>query len=423
MADKHYDFLIIGGGLACANAAKELARLGHGGGIGILAEEKEAPYDRPPLSNEYMLGDFEREWLFLLNEDFRSEHGIELHLGNAAAAVDAAAHEVTAADGSRYAYGKLLIASGCHLRLLTIPGSDLPGLYYLRTLAESEAIREAALHANQAVVIGGGFIGLEAASVLSQIGLDVKVVHRGDRLFEKFASDEISTFFEELYASRGVHTVYEDEAVRLNGGSRVEMVETKASRTLPCDMAVAGIGVWPDTGYLEGSGLMLDNGVVVNEFLEAKLAGAGPGSGVGAAGAGSGADSGAADVYAAGDIANFMDVIYGKQRRIEHWDNAIRQGRCAAANMAGKREEFRNVSYFYSTVFGLTFDFLGDMSGFDEVVTLGSFEEKSVMVLYLREGALRAAFLLGRSPKEKSEVSEMIANRQPLKEVQSRLAS
>lgn len=416
MADRHYDFLIAGGGLACANAARELTRLGHGGGVGILAEEEEAPYDRPPLSKEYMLGEFERDWLFLLNEDFCREHGIELHLGNAAAAVDASAHEVTAADGSRYSYGKLLIASGCHLRLLTIPGSELPGLYYLRTLAESEAIREAALNVNQVIVIGGGFIGLEAASVLSQIGLDVKIVHRGDRLFEKFASDGISTFFEELYASKGVHTVYEDEVVRIKGGSRVEMVETKAGRTLPCDMAVAGIGVWPDTGYLEGSGLQLDNGVVVNEFLEANLAGA-------SAGSEAGADSSAADVYAAGDIANFMDVISGKQRRIEHWDNAIRQGRRAAANMAGKREEFRNVSYFYSTVFGLTFDFLGDMSGFDEVVTLGSFEDKSVTVLYLKEGALRAAFLLGRSPKEKSEVAEMIANRQPLKEVESRLAS
>lgn len=401
MPGKHYDFLIIGGGLACASAAKELVGLGHGGGIGVLAEEKEAPYDRPPLSKEYLLGEFERDWLFLLNGDFCREHGIDLQLGIAAAAVDTGAHQVTAADGSRFSYGKLLIASGCHLRLLTVPGSDLPGLYYLRTLAESEAIREAALHAGQAVVIGGGFIGLEAASVLSQIGLDVKVVHRGDRLFEKFASDEISAFFEELYASKGVHTIYEDEVVTLGGKSRLEMVATRAGRTLPCDIAVAGIGVWPDTGYLEGSGLRLDNGVVVNEFLEA----------------------GAPDVYAAGDIANFMDVVYGKQRRIEHWDNAIRQGRRAAANMAGGRGEFRNVSYFYSTVFGLTFDFLGDMNGFDDVVPLGSFENKSATVLYLREGVLRAAFLLGRSPQERSTVAEMIAAKQPLKEVESRLAS
>ncbi len=401
MPGKHYDFLIIGGGLACASAAKELVGLGHGGGIGVLAEEKEAPYDRPPLSKEYLLGEFERDWLFLLNGDFCREHGIDLQLGIAAAAVDTGAHQVTAADGSRFSYGKLLIASGCHLRLLTVPGSDLPGLYYLRTLAESEAIREAALHAGQAVVIGGGFIGLEAASVLSQIGLDVKVVHRGDRLFEKFASDEISAFFEELYASKGVHSIYEDEVVNLGGKSRLEMVATRAGRTLPCDIAVAGIGVWPDTGYLEGSGLRLDNGVVVNEFLEA----------------------GAPDVYAAGDIANFMDVVYGRQRRIEHWDNAIRQGRRAAANMAGGRGEFRNVSYFYSTVFGLTFDFLGDMNGFDDVVPLGSFENKSATVLYLREGVLRAAFLLGRSPQERSTVAEMIAAKQPLKEVEARLAS
>lgn len=402
MPDKQYDFLIIGGGLACANAAKELIRLGHEGEVGILAEEKEAPYDRPPLSKEYLLGESERDWLFLLKEDYCRQHGIDLHLGNPAVSVDTGAHSVATADGSRYAYGKLLIASGCHLRLLQIPGSDLPGLYYLRTLKESEAVREAALHAAQAVVIGGGFIGLEVASVLSQIGLCVNIVHRADRLFEKFASDEIISYFEELYAGKGVHTAYGDEAVELKGEGRVETVETKAARTLPCEIVVAGIGVWPDTGYLEGSGLELDNGVVVNEYLEA---------------------AGVADVYAAGDIANFLDVIYGKQRRIEHWDNAVRQGRRAAANMAGAREQYHNVSYFYSTVFGQTFEFLGDMTGFDEMVTLGSFEEKAVTVLYLREGLLQAAFMLGRPAKERAAIAGMIAGRQPLSVVEAQLAS
>lgn len=402
LAETHYDFLIIGGGLACANAAKELVRLGHGGAVGVLAEEREAPYDRPPLSKEYLLGESEREWLFLLKEDFCTEHGIGLHLGTPAVSVDTEAHSVAAVDGNEYSYGKLLLASGCHLRLLDVPGSELPGLYYLRTLAESEALRTAALHAEQAVVIGGGFIGLEAASVLSQIGLNIKIVHRADRLFEKFASEEITCFFEELYVEKGVHTVYEDEAIALKGGSRLETVETKAGRTLPCDIAVAGIGVWPDTRYLEGSGLPLENGVVVNEYLEA---------------------AGAPDVYAAGDIANFTDVIFGRQRRVEHWDNAIWQGKLAAANMAGDRKQFRHVSYFYSTVFGLTYEFLGDMTGFDEAVPLGSFEEKSAKVLYLREGLLQAAFLMGTSPKERPLVSQLIAEHRPLADLEDRLAS
>jgi NADPH-dependent 2,4-dienoyl-CoA reductase/sulfur reductase-like enzyme len=398
---RHYDFLIIGGGLAAATAVKELLRLEPKGKIGVLAEENVAPYDRPPLSKDFLLGDLSREAIFLLNEDFCRAHGVDLLLANPAAAVDTAGHAVTAADGSRLTYGKLLIASGCQLRRLSIPGSNLPGLFYLRTLAEAEALRAAALEAGQAVVIGGGFIGLEVASVLAQLGMSVSIIHQADRLMEKFASEEISSFIEELFFSRGVHVVYEDEAVRLLGDKQVDGVATKAGRTLPCDLAVAGIGVRPDTSYLEGSGLEINNGVVVNGRLEA----------------------GAPDVYAAGDIANFHDVVYGKQRRIEHWDNAIRQGKLAAGNMAGGLEEFRHVSYFYSTVFGLTYECLGDMTDFDEVVTRGSLEDKSATVLYLKQGVLQSAFMLGRPFDERTAIEELITGRRRLDAVVSRLGS
>jgi len=392
MPEQHFDFLIIGGGLAAASSVKELLRLEAQGSICVLAEEEVAPYDRPPLSKEFLLGELARDTIFLLREDFCRDHGVELRLGNPAARVEPAGHAVTAADGSRLTYGKLLLASGCQLRKLSIPGSELAGLYYLRTLAEAENLRAAAVRAGRAVIIGGGFIGLEVASVLAQLGLDVSVIHQADRLMEKFGSEAISSFFEELFASRGVTFIFEDAAVRLEGDGQVNAVVTKSGKTLPCDLAVAGIGVRPETSYLVDGGFDLSNGVAVNEYLEA----------------------GVPDVYAAGDIANFFDNVYGKQRRIEHWDNALRQGKLAAGNMAGGHEAFHHVSYFFSTVFGLTYECYGDMTDFDEVVERGTLKQESATVLYLKQGVLQSAFMLGRTFKERSNIDELIRDRKRL---------
>lgn len=395
----NFEFVIIGGGLAAANAMKELVRLNPGAEIGLVGEESELPYNRPPLSKGFLLGKVPRESLFLLKEDFLKTNRITTALGSRAVSVDTDAHRVVTGDGTEIGYGKLLIASGCSLRRLSCPGSDINGLFYLRTLAESEALRKAALKAQQAVVIGAGFIGLEVASVLAEMGLSVTVIHRGDRLFEKFGSEEISSFYDELFAAKGVHTVYKDEAAQLNGEGMVESVTTAAGRTLPCDLAVAGIGVYPDTSYLEGSGLEIGNGVTVDEHLR----------------------SGNPDVYAAGDVANFLDPVYGKHRRIEHWDNAIRQGKLAGTNMSGGNESFAGASYFYSTVFGMTFECYGDLTDYDETILRGSLEDKSAAVLYLKSGMLQSAFVQGRPADEVAAIKRLIVERRRLDSIQEKL--
>jgi len=203
-----------------------------------------------------------------------------------------------------------------------------------------------------------------------------------------------------LFASRGIHTVYNDEAGELNGDGKVESVVTKSGRILPCDFAVAGIGVYPDTSYLDGSSLKLDNGVVVDEYLRTNEP----------------------DVFAAGDIANFYDNVFQRHRRIEHWDNAVRQGKHVAGNMVGGNEVFHHTSYFYSKVFDTTLECFGDFSDYDELVTRGSFENKSVAVLYLKEGVLNGAYLQGRPVQERSAISRLISERKQLAPVQSRLA-
>jgi NADPH-dependent 2,4-dienoyl-CoA reductase/sulfur reductase-like enzyme len=243
-------------------------------------------------------------------------------------------------------------------------------------------------------------VGLEVAAVLAQLGVGTTVIHRGDRLLEKFACDEVSTFFEQHFADHGVHVAYEDEAVSLNGNSRLESVTTKVGRTLPCHFACAGIGVFSDTSYLDGSGLKLENGVVVDEFLRASQA----------------------DVFAAGDIANYYDTVFEHHRRIEHWDNAIRQGRTAARNMAGLAEPFNHLSYFYSTLFGMTYEFYGDMSEYDDMVVRGSFDNRSCAVLYLHQGVLKAALLFQRPASERRAIVSLITGRKQLGPVLGQLA-
>lgn len=400
MAQAQYDYLVIGGGLAGANAVKELAEIRPGSRIGILAAENELPYRRPSLSKAFLQGTTSRESIILLDRSFYIDHGIDLRLGNPAVKVNPQQHLVTAGDGAGFGYDKLLIASGCSLRKLSIPGSHLPGLCYLRTIVESESIKAAAANARQAVVIGAGFIGLEVASVLAQLDIGTTILHRRDRLFEKFANENISSFFEKYFEDRGVHVIYEDEAAELQGEEWVESVNTKAGRTLPCDFAVAGIGVVPDTSYLDGSGIEIRNGVMVDECLK----------------------SSDDDIYAAGDVANFYDSIYGRHRRVEHWDNAIRQGRTAARNMTGGRAPYKHVSYFYSTVFGLTFEFYGDMSDYDETIDRGSFDNGSVGVFYLKEGVLQAAFLLNRPRPERDLVERLISEHRQLGPVRDHLS-
>jgi NADPH-dependent 2,4-dienoyl-CoA reductase/sulfur reductase-like enzyme len=341
------------------------------------------------------LGKAARESLFLVDRKFFAEHKIGEVLGRRAVALDADSHDLKTDDGYDIGYEKLLIATGCCLRELTCAGADLPGLYYVRTLPQVEKLRQAALGGKQVVIIGAGFIGLEVASVLAQMGLGVTVIHRGNRLFDKFGVEEISTFFDELFAAHGVHTIYGDQAAELGGEGRVEAVSTQSGRLLPCDFAVAGIGVRPDTEYLNGSGLEIENGVVVDAHLRTRYP----------------------DVYAAGDIANFHDAVYGRHRRIEHWDNAIRQGRLAAVNMAGAEETFHHTSFFYSKVFDVTLEVLGDMSDYDQVVTKGSFEDRSVTVFYLKEGILQAAFLMGRPPHERKNIDSLISQRRQLESV------
>jgi NADPH-dependent 2,4-dienoyl-CoA reductase/sulfur reductase-like enzyme len=250
-------------------------------------------------------------------------------------------------------------------------------------------------------VIGAGFIGMEVASVLARQGVATTMVFPGARVWERFFTPEMSAFFERYYEERGVSFARGEKIAAIAGADNVENVITESGRSLPANIVVAGIGVVPVTGLLDGSGIASDNGVVVNEFLETNVA----------------------DVWAAGDVAGYRDVIFDKNRRVEHWDNAVEQGKHAASLLLGERKPFVHVPYFFSDVFDLSYEFWGDTAEFDEVIYRGDVTSNSFSTWWLRDGVLVAAFLMNRPDDERNAASAWIAEHRRVDSVRLRDAA
>jgi 3-phenylpropionate/trans-cinnamate dioxygenase ferredoxin reductase component len=326
-----FDLVIVGGGLASARAIKAFRESGGEGSIALVSADVDPPYHRPPLSKRYLRGEAERDSVFVEAADFYGD--VTVLLGRTATGL--ADGEVELEGGERLRYGKLLVASGATPRRLDVPGGER--ILYLRTLTDSGRIKEAAAGAATAVVAGAGFIGMEVTASLTQLGVQVSQVHLGRGLYDQFQSDELSARLADLYRERGVELVLEDSIERIDE----EQAVTAAGRMLPADVIVAGVGVAPSTGWLEGSGVELDDGVVVNERFEASLPG----------------------VYAAGDVARFYDPLFARRRRIEHWSNANYQGTEVGKVLAGAGAGYDTVSAFFTEVFGITIRVLGEVTG------------------------------------------------------------
>jgi NADPH-dependent 2,4-dienoyl-CoA reductase/sulfur reductase-like enzyme len=386
---KEFELVIVGGGLTAARAVKSYREAAGAGAVALLTAETVLPYHRPALSKRYLRGEVGAP--FAEEEAFYAANDVEVLLDTAATAVDTAARVVSSAAGAMR-YQKLLLASGATPRHLRVPGAELPGVYALRTLADSDRIREAAQTAERAVVVGGGFIGMEVAASLRQLGLAVSLIHRGRGLFDQFGSTELSAELGSLYREHGVDLLLEEEVSRFGGDERLEYVEAKSGVCVAADMAVVGVGVVPTVDYLASSGIALDNGVVVNERFETS----------------------AADVYAAGDVANFYDPLYRRRRRIEHWSNADYQGTEVGKILAGEGGGYDTVSSFFSEVFGTRIKVFGDVSVFDEIETDGSLAAGRLLVSYGRAGELVGVLTAGQTDELEGVVEELIAERAPL---------
>jgi NADPH-dependent 2,4-dienoyl-CoA reductase/sulfur reductase-like enzyme len=386
-------YLILGGGMVAGYAAKQLVESGlkpHE--LTIVSADSSIPYERPPLSKGFLAGK-ETEASILINaDDFYRAHVIEVRLNCVVSSVDSAGKNVRLQSGEEIGFEKLVVATGAQVRTLDVPGSNLMDVYYLRTLEDSKRIRQKAEGAKRAVVIGGGFIAMEVTSVLAQKGIETTMVLPDDRIWKRFFTAPMSRFFEEYYTARGVRFAKNNKVVELKGAGTVESAVLQNGEAAPCDMVVAGIGVRPVTELLANSGIEVADGVAVNEYLETSRR----------------------DIYAAGDVASYYDVLFGKHRRAEHWDNAVSQGQHCARVLAGDRTPFVHVPYFFSDVFDLSYELWGDSSGAEQVIERGDLSSRSFSVWWLRQGKLVAAFTMNRSDEEREAAPRLIQSGEPV---------
>jgi NADPH-dependent 2,4-dienoyl-CoA reductase/sulfur reductase-like enzyme len=381
--------VIAGGGLTAARGIRSYREAGGEGRITLVSDEATLPYHRPPLSKRYLRGE-RSETPHVEDQAFYRDHDVDVLLETKVVGVDPGARRLTLDNGIRLRYDKLLVATGATPRSLRVPGSDLEGVFALRTIVDSTAIRAAAGVAERAVVVGGGFIGMEAAASLSRLGLDVTLIHLGRGLFDQLGSTELSDQLAALYREHGVDLLLGHEVAGFGGDGVLAHVETTSGLRIDADLAVVGVGVVPNVDFLAGSGIAVDNGVVVNARFET----AAPG------------------VYAAGDVASFFDPLYGRRRRIEHWSNANYQGSEVGRILAGADGGYDEVSSFFSEVFGITIRVFGDTSRFDTLTTEGSLAH-GFLGVYGSESRLVGALTVGQSDELEALVKQLIAERAP----------
>jgi len=384
-------YLILGGGMVAGYAAKQLVEGGlKPGELTILSADSSIPYERPPLSKNFLAGKDTEASVLINADDFYQKHGIDIKLNCEADSVDPARKTVHLRSGQEIGFEKLIVATGARVRTLDIPGHDLAGVHYLRTLEDSKRIREKAASAKRAVVIGGGFIAMEVASVLAQKGIETTMVLPDERIWKRFFTAAMSRFFEDYYTARGVRFAKNTKVAELTGGAGVSSAALQNGERMDCDMVVAGIGVGPVTEPLVKSGIEIADGVVVNEYLETNQP----------------------DIYGAGDVASYYDVLFEKYRRAEHWDNAVSQGQHCARALLGECTPFVHVPYFFSDVFDLSYEFWGDPSGADEIVEHGDLSSSSFSVWWLRQGRLVAAFTMNRPDEEREAALRLIQSKE-----------
>jgi apoptosis-inducing factor 3 len=361
--------VIVGGGGAGLAAADMLRREGYENPITIASADRDAPVDRPNLSKDYLAGEAQEDWMPLWPPELYQERHVDLRLQARAVAVDPAGRTVTLEDGTRLDFGALLLTTGAEPVRLPLAG-DRGQVMYLRTFADSKSIVERAQNARHVVVIGASFIGLEVAASLRTRNVNVDIVSPDHVPLERVMGPEVGRFVQKIHEAHGV-VFHLGETVASVDGNRVHL---SGGGTLPADFVVAGVGVQPSTALAEAAGLAVDNGIVVNDFLETSAPG----------------------VFAAGDVARWPDPHSGGRIRVEHWVVAERQGQTAARNILGRRERFNAVPFFWSQHYDVTVRYVGHAERWDEVRIDGSLDARDASVAYLEKGRRLAVATISR---------------------------
>lgn len=382
MADGPRAIIIVGANIAGASAAETLRRRGYDGRLTLVGAESELPYERPPLSKTVLTGVTAPQRVILRPADYYAEQRIELYLGRRAVRLHAAAGEIELDRGERLAFDQLLIATGSAPRRVSVPGADLPGVTVLRTLADARALiaafAYARAHDGHVVIIGAGFIGMEVAAACRRLGLPVTVIEQLAAPLQRALGTEVGDVFARVQRARGVQLRLGEGVAAFRGVGRVEEVETSDGTKLPCDLALVAVGVSPAQAWLEGSGVALRDGVLVDAYCATMVPG----------------------VFAAGDVARWPYRPAGATQatdvRVEHWDNALRQAEIAARNMLGERVPYAPVPYFWSDQDDLKLQVAGYESAWEQVVMRGDPAAGTFLAFYLRDTRVRMALAVNQ---------------------------
>jgi 3-phenylpropionate/trans-cinnamate dioxygenase ferredoxin reductase component len=362
--------VIIGIGLAGGNAAVTLREEGFPGPVVLISREPGVPFGRPPLSKTYLRSEEDLDAWYVRPVGWYADHDVELRSGAAVVAVDPAGHTVTLNSGEELGYQKLLIASGGRNRRLGLPGADLPGIHYLRTVAECDAIKQDAVRGRRAVVVGMGFIGCEVTASLTQLGVHVTSVFPGRNPLEAVLGGQVGGLIGAFHRGNGVDLLAGEQVAAFEGTERVEAIVTVAGRRIACDFAVAGIGIEPE---IPAVAVATENGILADELCRTS----------------------APDVYVAGDVANILHPLFGRIR-VEHYNNAEKQGAAAARSMLGSTAPYDYLYTFWSDQYEHKIEYVGHVTKWDEFVVRGSLEEGKLIGCYLVDGVVRAAVGLDR---------------------------
>jgi 3-phenylpropionate/trans-cinnamate dioxygenase ferredoxin reductase subunit len=387
--DRKVDFLLIGGGMASAHCAAELRKRGAEGSILLVGREPEPPYERPPLSKEYMRGEAERADAYVNPPSWYEQNGVELLTGHNVMSLDPQARTVTLQGGEEVGFGRALIATGAVVNILRVDGAENEGIHYLRAFGNSDAIRAEAEAAEHVVLIGGSYIGTEVAASLTARGTRCSIVAMEDVALSRTFGEGAGRWFQEQIEARGVGFHGGEELEAFEGDGRVRAVVTKSGLSLDCDMVVVGAGVRPDAMLAERAGLEVDQAIVCDAKLRTSVEG----------------------IYAAGDCCSYESVVHRRRIHVEHWDVAMQQGIHAAGNMLGDDRDYEVVPYFFSDLADwASLEYVGPAQDWDEEVWRGARDSGEFSVWYLKDGRVAGALSVGRS-EDLAEARRMLADR------------
>ena len=379
--------VIAGAGHAAGQLVASLQQKKFAGDIVLVGEEIFLPYQRPPLSKKFLAGEMPADRLFFRPASFYANAGVDVRLQTRVSSIDRSAKRLITEAGDEIGYDSLVLATGSRVRVVPVPGHNLDGVHYLRSIDDVHNIQARLTHAKRIVIIGAGYIGLEVAAVMRQIGLDVTVIEMADRVMNRVVSPQVSAFYHAEHVARGVKLELSTSLKAFVGEDKVTAVEVDDGRSFDADLVIVGVGILPNTALAEAAGLSVSNGIVVDDRCQSS-------------------DS---DIYAIGDCTSHPSLIYGRNLRLESVHNALEQAKTAAANLCGEDLVYSQVPWFWSDQYDLKLQIAGLSEGYDDVVIRGDQTQRSFSCLYLKNDQLIAIDAIN-SARDFIQAKPLIAN-------------